>query len=67
MSHSQKQFTLSLVSPIFEGRKFGGGPKVSVAKLAIENGIFQDVNTSEGRNQPLINQATFHQQLVSHA
>ena len=49
---------------IFEGRIFGEGPKISEVKLAIENGIFQDVNISEGKSQPLIDQATFYQQLV---
>ena len=57
-------YVISRLISIFEGRKFGGGPKVSEVKLAIESGIFQDVNISEGRNQLLINQATFYQQLV---
>ena len=49
---------------IFEGKKFGGGSEVSEIKFTIENGIFQERNISEGRNQSLVNQAPYYKQLV---
>ena len=52
---------ISRLISIFKGRKFGGCSKVSEVKMGIENGIFQDVNISEGRNQPLVDRPTFYQ------